>query len=138
MRELARIGSKLINPAAESLAERLRSVEPEAGGEVPETTVPAFTFIDRFGGDIGSYAETACNVTEEKVDPSKHKDIYEVPKSFEEAWNHSDPFQREQWRGAIDKEFSKMEEKGVWKKINRSEMEEGRRCVKHRWALEIK
>ena len=31
-----------------------------------------------------------------------------------------------------------MEEKGVWKKIKRSNVEEGRRCVKHKWVHEIK
>lgn len=31
-----------------------------------------------------------------------------------------------------------MKQHGVWKKIRRSEMPEGRRCVKHKWVLEIK
>ena len=31
-----------------------------------------------------------------------------------------------------------MKEKGGWRKINRSERNEGRRCVKHKWVFEIK
>lgn len=31
-----------------------------------------------------------------------------------------------------------MEERKVWRKIKQSEMEKGRRCVKHKWVLEIK
>ena len=91
-----------------------------------------------------AYSETsfAANdegqVDYEKVDPSKYKDIFEKPNSFEEAWNHPCPFQRKKWREATQKEFSKMNGKKVWKKIKRSDMEEGRRCVKHRWVLEIK
>ena len=72
------------------------------------------------------------------VDPSRFKDLFENPKTFDEAWNHPDPFQRKKWRMAIKKEFDKMESKKVWKKIKRSEMESGRRCVKHKWVFEIK
>ena len=92
--------------------------------------------VDRFGGDIGSYAE--CGFSAQQVDPSKFKDIYENPKTFKEAWDHEDQFQRDRRREAINKEFSKMEEKGVWKKIKRSEMEADQRCVEHKWVLEIK
>jgi hypothetical protein len=31
-----------------------------------------------------------------------------------------------------------MNEQGVWRKINRSEMPSGRRCVKHKWVFNIK
>jgi hypothetical protein len=31
-----------------------------------------------------------------------------------------------------------MNEQGVWRKINRSEMSSGRRCVKHKWVFNIK
>ena len=64
--------------------------------------------------------------------------IFEKPMSFDEAWNHEEPFQRERWREAINKEFSQMDALGVWTKIKRSRMAEGRRCVKHKWVLEIK
>ena len=57
---------------------------------------------------------------------------------FDEAWNHPDPFQRNKWKEAIQKEFKKMNEQGVWRKINRSEMPPGRRCVKHKWVFNIK
>ena len=31
-----------------------------------------------------------------------------------------------------------MNDHGVWRKIKRSNMPRGRRCVKHKWVLEIK
>ena len=74
----------------------------------------------------------------EKMDPTKYKDIFESPKNFDEAWNHPEPFQRKKWREAIQKEFRKMDDNGVWRKVKRSSIPEGRRCVKHKWVLEIK
>ncbi len=72
------------------------------------------------------------------IPETSYKDIFEAPGSFEEAWNHPDLWQRDRWRKAIAKEFKKMEERQVWKKVSRSSMPKGRRCVKHKWVLEIK
>jgi len=73
-----------------------------------------------------------------KVDPSKYKDIFENPATFEEAWFHPCPFQRKKWREAITKELTKMTQMKVWTKIKRSTMPPNRRCVKYKWVLEIK
>ena len=126
----------------------MKAVQPtqRQGGETASAhfanfATDAFTLIDRFAGDVGSYTEVACLVQEEdheKIDPSKYKDVYENPRKFKDAWDHPDPWQREKWRAAINKEFRKMEDKKVWRKIKRSEMEAGRRCVKHKWVFEIK
>ena len=74
----------------------------------------------------------------EKVDPSRYKDIFECPKTFEEAWNHPCPFQLRMWRAAILKELEKMLQLKVWVKIKRDMMPQNRRCVKYKWLLEIK
>ena len=74
----------------------------------------------------------------EKVPLTSYKDIFNVPESHDEAWNNPDPWQRDCWRKAIAKEFTKMEERKVWKKVPRSSMPEGRRCVKHKWVFDIK
>jgi hypothetical protein len=60
------------------------------------------------------------------------------PRGYKEAWNHPDKVQREKWREAIGKEFRDMSDRKVWKKIKRSEMPQGRRCVKHKWVMKIK
>ena len=73
-----------------------------------------------------------------KVDPSRYKDIFESPTTFEEAWFHPCPFQRKMWREAITKELTKMTQMKVWTKIKRSMMPPNRRCVKYKWVLEIK
>jgi hypothetical protein len=48
--------------------------------------------------------------------------MFEVPASFDEAWNHPCEFQRAKWREAITKEFNKMDSNKVWKKIKWSMM----------------
>ena len=111
----------------------------EESNEEPDRVASAIAFalVDRFGEDIGDLApDFAMRVQE--VDPAKFKDMYDNPKSFDEAWNHPDAFQREKWREAIKKEFDKMEHNGVWKKVKRNEIPEGRRCVKYKWVFEIK
>jgi len=166
-RELQKLASQTINPEAMTLAERVKASNHQSGREgttasaTPTATVEAVggeqasfaaacCMIDRFGEDfevlLGNYAfvvETDHEAGREtpdysKIDPSKYKDMFEAPNTFDEAWNHSDPFQRQRWREAIDKELTKMNDKGVWKKVKRSTMPSDRRCVKHKWVFEIK
>ena len=146
LRELARLEGTF-NPEAETLADRIRESSSQdqatTNDAVEESTsiaVTPFTLIDRFGGDIGTFFEFGSEIGLSAVDldPSQYKDKFDKPESFEAAWDHPDPFQRSKWREAINKEFRKMEERKVWRKIKRSEMEKGRRCVKHKWVLEIK
>ena len=138
LRELARLGGETLNPEAQTLAERLREGVEQAEYALADLNVkaPTFAMIDRFGGDIGSYAEYGFSVQD--LDPSKYKDTFEVPKNYSEAWNHPDKFQRDKWREAINTEFERMNNRGVWEKINKSDMEPGRRCVKHKWVMDIK
>jgi hypothetical protein len=100
----------------------------------------AAVLIDRFCGDFGTMSSdlalTAADFDYD--DPSKFKSIFEVPRSFDDAWNHSDQFQRTRWRDAICNEFKKMNDKQVWRKVKRSTMPRDRRCVKHKWVFEIK
>jgi hypothetical protein len=156
LRELSKLHGSF-NPDALSLADKIReassvpttsqegtpehnSTQVEAPMAAANIAVTPFTLIDRFGGDIGTFFEFANEIGLSAVDmdPSQYKDKFDKPGSFEEAWDHEDPFQRERWREAINKEFKKMEERQVWKKIKRTDMEEGRRCVKHKWVFDIK
>jgi len=59
-------------------------------------------------------------------------------KNFDAAWNHPDKEQREKWRAAIKKEFHSMIKRRVWRIVKRSDMPEGKRCVKHKWVFLIK
>lgn len=72
------------------------------------------------------------NFKTEEVPMDKKKDEFQVPRNIEEAWNYPCKFQRKQWRKAIEKEFKKMEDHKVWKKVKRSIMPKYRRCVKGR------
>jgi len=92
LKELARLGGDTLNPEAQTLAERLREGVEQAEFALAESSVaaPTFAMIDRFGGDIGSFAEYGFAVQD--LDPSKYKDTFEVPKNYSEAWNHPDKF----------------------------------------------
>ena len=130
LRELKKLSTW--NDGPETTAEQSESVENDR-----VSCAIQFAMMDKV--EVEPKKETfnyAMKVQE--VDPTKFKDIYENPKSFDEAWNHKDPFQRERWREAIMKEFSKMDHNEVWQKVKRSSIPEGRRCVKHKWVLEIK
>jgi hypothetical protein len=70
--------------------------------------------------------------------PSQWKDVFDSPQTYDEAWNHPDPWQREKWREAIRLEFKKMNDHKVWKKVPRLSMPPQRRCVKCKWIFEIK
>jgi hypothetical protein len=85
-----------------------------------------------------AHAALEGNIDPESLQPDQFKDYFDNPSSFQEAWNHPDPFQRAKWRDAINKEFTKMEALKVWKKIKRADMPGNRRCVKHKWVFEIK
>ena len=74
----------------------------------------------------------------EDLKPEQYKDAFVSPTKYDEAWNHECPFQREKWRAAINLEFSKMKERGVWQKKKRSEIPNDRRLVKCKWVFEIK
>jgi Reverse transcriptase (RNA-dependent DNA polymerase) len=72
------------------------------------------------------------------INESQYKDIYDVPSSYDAAWDHKDKFQQTKWREAIKKELNKMEKLNVWEIVNRKTIPTGRRCVKHKWVFDIK
>jgi hypothetical protein len=74
----------------------------------------------------------------ESLNPSQYKDVFSIPRNFNEAWNHVDPFQRKMWREAIMKEFDKMDSYKVYKIVKKSTIPRGRKCVKHKWVFDIK
>ena len=162
-RALKQLESPTINPEATSMVEQLRAMQtsnqstgreeenpdtaPTDSAAVALMPISAFGMIDRFGGDFDDLAaDLAMAATEQpkepldynKIDPAMYKEIFENPKSWDEAWNHPDPFQQKKWREAILNEFEKMEKCKVWRKFKRSDIPPGRRCVKHKWVLEIK
>jgi hypothetical protein len=67
-----------------------------------------------------------------------YKDIFECPKTFHEAYDHKDLFLRNLWREAIKKEFHKMIELKVWKRIKQDQIPSNRCCVKCKWVFDIK
>jgi hypothetical protein len=64
-------------------------------------------------------------------------DLVEEPRSFAEAYNNCNTNDKIKWREAISKEFDDMSAKGVWKKIQKSDMPNGRNCIKSKWIFKI-
>jgi Reverse transcriptase (RNA-dependent DNA polymerase) len=64
--------------------------------------------------------------------------VMKEPKSFDYAWNCSDPDQRTKWRAAIKKDFSDMERRNVWDVISKEEVPKDRRCILCMWIFNIK
>ena len=63
----------------------------------------------------------------------------ELPKTYDEAWNHPDPKMRERWRTSIRKELkSLIYVRKVWRTIKRRDIPNGCRCVKSKWVFDIK
>ena len=65
-------------------------------------------------------------------------ELVEEPKTFEEAYYHPDSDLKMKWQEAISKEFEEMSAKRVWKKIRKSELPNGRTCIKSKWVFKIK
>jgi hypothetical protein len=64
-------------------------------------------------------------------------DLMEEPKPFAEAYNHLNTNNKIKWREAISKEFDDMSAKGVWKKIQKSDMPNSQNCIKSKWILKL-
>ena len=61
-------------------------------------------------------------------------DLVKDPESFDEAYNHPETDKKIMWRRAISKEFEEMKAKGVWEKIQKSEIPNGQNSVKNHAA----
>jgi len=102
-------------------------------------TMTCLTMLDRLQLSPQDLAKTSMiNLDPTTLPPERYKDQFANPMSYEEAWNHSCPFQRGKWREAIKKEFGKMSERQVWRKQKKSAMPAGRRLVKCKWIFEVK
>ena len=83
-------------------------------------------------------AVTISNDNPDKIPIASYKDVYEVPDNFEKAYNHPNTWQRNKWREAIQNELDKMKQYDVWNVVPRRSIPANRRCVKHKWVLDIK
>ena len=73
------------------------------------------------------------------MDPTKYRDLFEIPGTFQEAYNNENEWERERCREAIRKEFHEMNTHEVWRKMKRNQkMKENRRCIRNKWVFKIK
>jgi len=100
--------------------------------------ITCLTMLDRLQLSPHDLAMTSMiDVDPTTLPPEHYKYQFATPMSYDEAWNHSCPFQRAKWREAIHKEFSKMNEQKVWRVQKKSTIPAGRRLVKCKWVFEI-
>ena len=123
-----------LSPSASEGGEKDTPQEPQMDATAPPMEMANFSLpmveIDRFGSEeYGEWAEYGYTASEvdltdglgqatltqatlaydpRTIDPSKYKYLFSKPSTFEEAWDHPEPFQREKWREAIKKELEKM------------------------------
>ena len=76
----------------------------------------------------------AKNETDQPIQDKPSTDYIE-PKTFDQAWNHSDPEQRRKWREAIGKEYNDMKKRRVWRLIKRRDMPSGRHFARDLWLV---
>jgi Reverse transcriptase (RNA-dependent DNA polymerase) len=57
------------------------------------------------------------------------------PKNFQEAWNHPELHEQENWRTAINKEFNNMLKRNVRKHINKKDIPQGRKPIRSKWVF---
>jgi hypothetical protein len=104
-------------------------------------SIACLTMLDRLQlspDELALAATIDPTANPELLLPEQYKDVFTAPVKFQDAWDHPDPFQRKLWRAAINKEFSKMNERKVWRKTNKRDIPQGRRLVRCKWVLEIK
>ena len=65
-------------------------------------------------------------------------DNYENPETFAEAYHHPDEDEREKWREAINKEFSDMIKRKVWRHTNKNKVPKDRRIIGNKWVFKRK
>jgi hypothetical protein len=67
----------------------------------------------------------------DNIELIKYKDMFDVPL-------HPCPWQRQHWRAAILLELAKMRRICVCKKVKRSVIPRGRKCIKCKWIFDVK
>ena len=83
------------------------------------------------GNNLQEWLQEVAFVTATMSDPNE-------PATFQEAWWHPEAEARAKWREAIRLEFKKMIAMGVWRKVGKEDVPEGRRLVGCKWVFKIK
>ena len=98
-----------------------------------QNLLPDFAFTAAMMTKTMEPSEAPTN--EPNAEPTE---LNKEPSKFREAWDHEDPEQRQKWRDAIRKELRDMTNRGVFRKVKRASMPQGKRCVKNKWVFKVK
>ena len=99
--------------------------------------------LDDYLLDVAFLSALVSETMHEHDDDDDDKDkitneTIEEPKTFQEGWNNPNLDQQTKWREAIKKELRDMINRGVFRKVKRSSMPTGKRCVKNKWVFKVK
>jgi Reverse transcriptase (RNA-dependent DNA polymerase) len=72
------------------------------------------------------------------MDLLHYHDVFNIPETFDQTWNHHDPFQCAHWHEVITLKYIKMEPMKVWIKVKCSTMPRGCQCAHCKCFFDIK
>jgi len=127
-------GGDLDDHESESTPEQISDGDPELASS-------AIDFLPHFAFYSTNHFMEPTNMSLASIDLNEayvQQPILVEPTMFREAYDHPDPAQREKWRAAIQKEFNDMTRRGVWRKVPRTAIPKGRRCIRSKWVFKIK
>ena len=105
----------------------------------------ANVLLDRKSIDLKYKNDTAMlvisndkEINYDDINPTQYKDLFDIPRNFDETWNHQNIWLCTKWRNAISIETNKMKQHKVMRLVKRNKMEPGRKCIKYKWIFDIK
>ena len=103
------------------------------------TPVEPDTQLRREMHRINDYWNTTLDDVVEFAFVGGTDDLYENPRTFDEAWNHPNENDRKSWRKAVRKEFHDMiVARKVWRPVKKATIPENRRLIGCKWVFKKK
>jgi len=138
LRELRRLNASF-NPTAQEVLAEAEAINAQLGRDETVANASIDTeAIDHLFSGFQEFAFYSESNLEEALPADEKPPVVDEPDTFQEAFHHPDPEQREKWRAAIHKEFRDMLKRTVWQKRLRSQIPKNRRCIKSKWVFSIK
>ena len=139
MGEMRNLGTFYNEEANKKIEELLTDQGRETSDEESANVLLDRKSIDmKYKNDTAMLVVGDSDINYNDIHPSQYKDIFDIPRNFDEAWNHKNVWLRTKWRKAITTEVDKMKQHKVMRLVKRNKMEPGRKCIKYKWILDIK
>ena len=97
--------------------------------ETKELSSPTNESMERADLTMEDWIQETCLISAVTSGPTEHK-------TFQEAWHSPVEEERNNWQMAIRKEIKSMIDRGVWRKIDRKNIQNNRRLITEVWILQ--